>query len=197
METHGERPRRGRPRDPEAEPRIRRYAVQLLLERGFDKMTVDDVAEAAGVGKATIYRRWASKEQLANDALTEMFDIQIPDADTGSIAGDLRQVYTDALLFVNGPRGSGLIRLAITEAGRDVQIAGLYREFLDRRIKLTADALERARQRGEPILDNADPVLMVEWLAGVLILRVLTNQPMPALEDVDHLVAMTMRSITE
>jgi AcrR family transcriptional regulator len=160
-------------------------------------MTVDDVAEAAGVGKATIYRRWASKEQLANDALTEMFDIQIPDADTGSIAGDLRQVYTDALAFVNSGRGSGLIRLAVTEAGRDEQIASLYRDFLDRRIKLTEEALERARLRGEPIRDNADPVLMVEWLAGVLILRVLTNQPMPAVEDVEHLVDMTMRSITE
>ena len=44
--NHGVRPRRGRPRDPDAEPRIRRYAVQLLLERGFDGMTVDDVAEA-------------------------------------------------------------------------------------------------------------------------------------------------------
>ena len=49
--------KRGRPRDPDAEPRIRACAVELLLERGFDRMTVDDVAEAAGVGKATIYRR--------------------------------------------------------------------------------------------------------------------------------------------
>ncbi|HET6743126.1 MAG TPA: helix-turn-helix domain-containing protein, partial [Kribbella sp.] len=47
-------------------------------------MTVDDVAEAAGVGKATIYRRWASKELLANDALADLFDLEIPDADTGS-----------------------------------------------------------------------------------------------------------------
>jgi AcrR family transcriptional regulator len=195
--NHGERPRRGRPRDPDAEPRIRRHAVQLLLERGFDKMTVDDVAEAAGVGKATIYRRWASKEELANDALTEMFDIEIPDADTGSIAGDLRQVYTDALTFVNSGNGSGLIRLAVTEANRDEQIASLYRGFLGRRIKLAEEALERARLRGEPVRDNANPVLMVEWLAGVLIIRVLTGQPMPAVEDVDQLVAMTMRGITE
>ena len=95
METnHDVRPRRGRPRDPDAEPRIREYALKLLLERGFDGMTVDDVAEAAGVGKATIYRRWASKELLANDAMAQLFDLEIPDADTGSIAGDLRQVYS-------------------------------------------------------------------------------------------------------
>jgi AcrR family transcriptional regulator len=193
----GERPRRGRPRDPDAEPRIRRYAVQLLLERGFDGMTVDDVAEAAGVGKATIYRRWASKELLANDAIAQLFDIEIPDADTGSIAGDLRQVYRDALTFVNTKEGVALIRLAVTEVNRDEQFTTYYRTFLQRRITLTAAALERARQRGEPIRAGADPVLMVQWLAGILILRALTGEQMPAVEDADHLVAMTMRTIVE
>ena len=198
METNsGERPRRGRPRDPEAEPRIRRYAVQLLLERGFDGMTVDDVAEAAGVGKATIYRRWASKELLANDAMAQMFDIEIPDADTGSIAGDLRQVYRDALIFVNSKEGISLIRLAVSEMNRDEQFTVFYRSFLQRRIALTAAALERARRRGEPIRATADPVLMVQWLAGVLIVRALTGEKMPSVDDADHLVAMTMRCIAE
>jgi|SRR5215207_7229524 len=193
----GERPRRGRPRDPEAEPRIRRYAVQLLLERGFDGMTVDDVAEAAGVGKATIYRRWASKELLANDAMAQMFDIEIPDADTGSIAGDLRQVYRDTLIFVNSKEGIALIRLAVSEMNRDEQFTVFYRSFLQRRIALTAAALERARRRGEPVRASADPVLMVQWLAGVLIVRALTGEDMPSVEDADHLVAMTLRCILE
>ncbi len=191
----GEKPRRGRPRDPDAEPRIRRYAVQLLLQRGFDGMTVDDVAEAAGVGKATIYRRWASKEQLANDALADLFDVEIPDADTGSIEGDLRQVYRAALTFVNTAEGVALVRLAVTEMNRDQQFAVFYRNFLERRVDQTAAALKRARARGENIRDDADPVLMVQWLAGVLIIRAMTGEPMPRVEDVDHLVRMTMRCI--
>ena len=196
METNGEiRPRRGRPRDPDAEPRIRQYALQLLLKRGFDGMTVDDVAEAAGVGKATIYRRWASKELLANDAMADLFDLEIPDADTGSIAGDLRQVYSYALSFVNSERGLALIRLAVSEANRDVRSAEIYRHLLDRRITLTKDALDRARRRGEPIRSTADPVLMVEWMAGVFIVRALTGRPMPALDDTDRLVDLTLRSI--
>jgi AcrR family transcriptional regulator len=169
----------------------------LLLERGFDGMTVDDVAEAAGVGKATIYRRWASKELLANDAMAQLFDIEIPDADTGSIAGDLLKVYTDALTFVNSKEGIALIRLAVTEMNRDEQFAAFYRNFLQRRIVLTAAALERARRRGERIRATADPVLMVQWLAGVLIIRALTGEQMPAPEDAGHLVAMTMRCIVE
>lgn len=196
METNQHvRPRRGRPRDPDAEPRIRQYAVQLLLERGFDGMTVDDVAEAAGVGKATIYRRWASKEQLANDAMAQLFDLEIPDADTGSIAGDLRQVYRYALDFVNSERGLALIRLAVSEANRDLRSAAIYRTFLERRIALTRNALERAVARGEPIRSTADPVLMVEWLAGVFIIRALTGRPMPVPEDTDRLVEVTLRSI--
>jgi AcrR family transcriptional regulator len=192
---HDARPRRGRPRDPEAEPRIRQYALKLLLERGFDGMTVDDVAEAAGVGKATIYRRWASKELLANDALADLFDLEIPDADTGSIAGDLRQVYSYALTFVNSEQGLALIRLAVSEANRDPRSAAIYRDFLDRRIEGTRDALDRARDRGEPIRSTADPVLMVQWLAGVFIIRALTGQPMPGPDDADRLVGITLRAI--
>ena len=196
METnHDVRPRRGRPRDPDAEPRIRQYALQLLLERGFDGMTVDDVAEAAGVGKATIYRRWASKELLANDAMADLFDQEIPDADTGSIAGDLREVYRFALSFVNSERGLALIRLAVSEANRDVRSAAIYHEFLERRIALTRDSLERARDRGEPIRSTADPAMMVEWLAGVFVVRALTGQPMPVPDDTDRLVGITLRAI--
>jgi AcrR family transcriptional regulator len=194
---YGVRPRRGRPRDPEAEPRIRRYAVQLLLERGFDGMTVDDVAEAAGVGKATIYRRWASKELLANDAMADLFDMEIPDADTGSIAGDLLEVYRTALAFANSERGLALIRLAVAEANRDQRSAQIYRDVLDRRIELTEAALDRARSRGEQIRSTADPVLMVEWMAGVFVVRALTGRPMPPPEDAERLADVTLRAILD
>jgi AcrR family transcriptional regulator len=171
--------------------------VQLLLERGFEGMTVDDVAEAAGVGKATIYRRWASKELLANDAMADLFDLEIPDADTGSIAGDLRQVYRVALAFANSKYGRAMIRLAVSEANRDERSAAIYRGVLERRIELTRQALERARARGEPIKSTADPVLMVEWMAGVFVIRALTGQPMPPPEDADRLADVTLRAVLE
>jgi AcrR family transcriptional regulator len=171
--------------------------VQLLLEHGFDGMTVDDVAEAAGVGKATIYRRWASKEQLANDAMADLFDVEVPDADTGSLAGDLRQVYSDALAFVNSPEGVALIRLAVSEASRDEGFAAVYRSFFERRIVLTQAALDRARARGEPVHGTADAALMVQWLAGVFIIRALTGEPMPPPDAADRLVEVTLRSILD
>ena len=61
------RRKRGRPRDPEADGRILAAASSLILMRGFESMTVDEVASNAGVGKATVYRCWPTKELLVAD----------------------------------------------------------------------------------------------------------------------------------
>jgi AcrR family transcriptional regulator len=188
--------RRGRPRDPDAEPRIRACALDLLLERGFDKMTVDDVADAAGVGKATIYRRWPSKEQLAYDALTMMFDTEVPEPDTGSFEEDIRLLYTEAISFVGTKAGRAMVRLGITEATRDPAVAQIYTDFLKRRVDACERRLERARKRGEPIREGIDPAVQVEWLTGLLVVRVITGAEMFSADDVEQLVAVTMHGVT-
>jgi AcrR family transcriptional regulator len=192
-----EQAKRGRPRDPDAEPRIRTCALELLLERGFDKMTVDDVAEAAGVGKATIYRRWPSKEQLAYDALTSMFDTEVPEPDTGSYEQDIRQLFTEAIVFVGTDTGRAMVRLGVTEATRDPAIAQFYHEFLQRRVRACQRRLDRARRRGEPIRDGIDPSIQVEWLTGLLVIRVITGAAMLTADDVDQLVAVSLYGVLE
>lgn len=192
-----EQVRRGRPRDPDAEPRIRTCALDLLLERGFDKMTVDDVAEAAGVGKATIYRRWPSKEQLAYDALTMMFDTEVPEPDTGSYEEDIRQLFTKAIDFVGTEAGRAMIRLGITEATRDPAVAQIYHEFLQRRVSACERRLERARRRGEPIREGVDPAVQVEWLTGLLVVRVITGAEMYGAGDIEQLVALSLHGVLE
>jgi AcrR family transcriptional regulator len=187
--------KRGRPRDPDAEPRIRACAVELLLERGFDRMTVDDVAEAAGVGKATIYRRWPSKEQLAYDALTHLFDLEIPEPDTGSYEEDIRQLYLHSIQLASTDVGRAMIRLGVSEATRDPVAAGIYKRFLQRRIDDAAERLERARERGEPLRDGLDPALLVEWLTGLFVVRVVTGAPMPTESDVDEMVELTLHGV--
>jgi AcrR family transcriptional regulator len=64
-----ETPRRGRPRSERASDAIFDAAAELLLEHGLDAVSMDAVAERAGVSKATIYRWWPTKETLALDAL--------------------------------------------------------------------------------------------------------------------------------
>src|SRR6201987_5458636 len=83
-------PLRGRPRSEKAHKAIMDAAAELLLARGLSAVSMDAVAERAGVSKTTIYRWWPTKESLALDALyTEWAAVQPGPRDTGTLRGDL------------------------------------------------------------------------------------------------------------
>jgi AcrR family transcriptional regulator len=71
-------PGRGRPRSSDADRAILAAAGDLLAARGFEAMSIEEVAARAGVGKATIYRRWPSKGLLALDAFVVSFSAEQP-----------------------------------------------------------------------------------------------------------------------
>src|SRR6478752_7028749 len=82
----------GRKRDLTRDPEILDATLEVLSETGYDRMTVDMVASRAKAGKATVYRRWASKAELVIDAVACMKkgDIDFDDLpDTGTLRGDL------------------------------------------------------------------------------------------------------------
>ena len=132
----------GKARNPVARPRD---AASLILLRGFDSMTVDEVATSAGVGKATVYRRWARKEDLAVAAMEQLYRDEMPTPDTGSIRGDLRSMFASVLGFVNSPAGIDYVRTTIKESMRDDRIATLYREAS---LRAAASATEVFQQGG-------------------------------------------------
>src|SRR3712207_9240031 len=84
--------RGGRPRDPSRDGVIRAAILRLLAEVGYGALTMDAVAAEAGVGKATIYRRWRTKQDLVADTITELNDRTVVPADTGSLEGDRKSV---------------------------------------------------------------------------------------------------------
>ena len=186
--------RRGRPRDAGADERIRAAAVRLLLERGFDRMTVDEVADLAGVAKATVYRRYPSKEEMAADAMHRLFDVQIPVPDTGSIQTDLAQVYSNLLTFAWSPQGAAFLRLAAVECGRDRRVAALYREMLLERLAYSRTLVDRAVARGE-LRADVDVETFFDWLPGLVMFRILADRPLPGLEAVPALVEMTLSGV--
>ena len=78
----------GRPMDPARDDALRRAAVELIAEIGYDRMTIEAVASRARAGKATVYRRWPSKADLVIDAFVN--DTLLGGApDTGSLRGDV------------------------------------------------------------------------------------------------------------
>ncbi len=78
----------GRPRDASRDDALRRAALELVAEVGYDRVTIEAVAARAGAGKATVYRRWSGKAELVVDAVAhDQVPAQPPD--TGSLRGDL------------------------------------------------------------------------------------------------------------
>src|SRR3954469_17695240 len=95
VETTTAARRPGRRRDESKDDAILLATRELLAERGFDGMTMDAVADRAGAGKATVYRRWPSKVQLTVDAVVcaRGIPMTIDDVpDTGSLRSDLLAV---------------------------------------------------------------------------------------------------------
>jgi AcrR family transcriptional regulator len=189
------RRKRGRPRDPEADGRILAAAASLILLRGFDQMTVDEVATSAGVGKATVYRRWARKEDLAVAAMEQLYRDEMPTPDTGSIRGDLVLMYTQALTFINSPSGTDYIRTTIKESMRDERIATLYREASLRVERNVASVFERAMERGE-VRRDMPMTVAIQLISGMIANRAISGQEMPGLDELDSLVDFVLNGIS-
>jgi AcrR family transcriptional regulator len=185
---------RGRPRNPDTDERITAAAAELLLQRGFDRTTVDDVAARAGVGKATVYRRWPSKEDLAVAAMETLYSTEMPEPDTGSIWGDLAASYRSVLAFMSTPDGAAFLRTSIAESVRDDRIAALHRASTERREAHSRRTFERAIERGE-VRPDIDVDSAVQWLGGLLAIRAITHRPMPTVDDADLLVEFTLRGV--
>jgi len=90
---------------------IRAAILQVLAQSGYAGLTMDAVASVAGVGKATIYRRWRTKSDLVADAVAELSQLSTEAPDTGSLEGDLRVLLRWLVGAVNGPLGAATLSL--------------------------------------------------------------------------------------
>jgi len=141
--------RGGRPRDPSRDEVIRAAILRLLAEVGYGALTMDAVAAEAGVGKATIYRRWRTKEDLVVDTVADLNAAELVGIDTGSLEGDLRALLRSLVALVNSPAGAATQALlssmqhqpALAEAFRNGPLEVWHQAF--------NDMWARAEARGE------------------------------------------------
>src|SRR5471030_1229516 len=153
MTTINEETRRpGRPRSAKAHKAILQATTELLLEQGLQSMNMDELAERAGVSKATIYRWWDSKELLALEALAADWGTPGPTArrDTGTLRGDLLAQFRPWLRQLQDKPYGRVIAGFVAQAQTDPEFATLYREqFVRPRRDATRPLLLWAIERGE------------------------------------------------
>ena len=117
QETVPEPARRGRPRSEKARAAILSAATDLLLARGPSAVSMDAVAERAGVSKATIYRWWPTKETLALDALYHEWTAgQPPVGGAGTLRGDLLSLLQPWVCQISDRPYGRIIAALVTEA---------------------------------------------------------------------------------
>jgi AcrR family transcriptional regulator len=167
--------RKGRPRSERTESAILKAASQLLAESGLAGMTMEGVAARAGVGKASVYRRWPSKGALAFDATLDEYLAVQPPRDTGSLEGDLLATARDWIRAVNRFPSGRTLKTLIAEVQNDPTLADAWRGRFVRQVRQRRlPIVERAVSRGE-IPASSDPELILDMLYGPLYHRYLNG----------------------
>jgi AcrR family transcriptional regulator len=137
----------GRPRSDEAHRAILDATLQLLSDTGYERLTISAIATRAGVGKATIYRRWPSKAPLVIEALEQL--PQLPCPDTGSLIDDLTLLIEAFVHDLRTTPLAGVLAVLGGERVHDPELSKLLLPFFLERRKPLQRVLERAVSRSE------------------------------------------------
>jgi AcrR family transcriptional regulator len=165
----------GRPRKPETDAAILDAALALFGELGSEAMTVEAVAARAGVGKATIYRRWPTKDDLVIAAIQEVLtSVAVPDL--GDVRTTLVAMVRGAIILMKTST-AGLIfpRMAGEVAGRTPLGIRYVEAVIRPRRAMVRSVLERGVAEGV-LRPDLDVALLADVLVGPIILRKILNE---------------------
>lgn len=173
--------RTGRPRSTAADAAILEATRSSLVDLGWSKLTMGDVATRAGVAKTTLYRRWAGKNELVVDAVAVLFDeLELPDR--GSLAADVQGVVLQFAALLERPEARTALMAVVAESTRDDSLRLRIRSaIVDRQKRLVLLGKQRAQARGELRYEddastaarNAD--LIFDVIAGAVVHRTLVS----------------------
>ena len=173
--------RAGRPRSAAADTAILAATRAALVDLGWSKLTLGDVATRAGVAKTTLYRRWAGKNELVVDAVAELFDeLELPDS--GSLAADIEGVVLQFAKILARPEAKSGLMAVVAESTRDDALRERIRtSIVERQKRLVLEGRARAEARGElpPEPDAAQAGrtvdLIFDLVAGAVVHRTLVS----------------------
>lgn len=173
---------------------VLRAAADLLIEDGLEGIELTAVAQRAGVGKSTVYRRWGSVPGLVADLLVDMADTSSPRPSTGALRTDLlAQAKLVRRTLADGRQGR-LFKAIIAAATCDAVTANALADFYRNRIDEVSPVVVEAVARGEAP-QGTDPSEVIRQLSAPLYYRFLTDTRPLTTADAERAVAVTMAAV--
>jgi AcrR family transcriptional regulator len=184
-------PRRlpGRPRSVKADRAILDAALALFVEHGFDNVSIDDIAARAGVGRATVYRRWSSKAALIAEAIaSERGD---PELAIDALAGSPRHIFDSLALTLTAPDMKQIMaRLIGASVDHPELIAAYWRTYMEPRRMAVLSLLQAAQARGQ-LPPDADVSIVLDVISGAIAHQVLVRPGERTADEIkSHLLAV-------
>lgn len=164
---------KGRPRSREVHRRILDAACELLTEDGFADLRLEHVAARAGVGKATIYRRWGSREELAAELLAELAGPHLGVRDSGDTRVELLAVVANPMHAVTETSFGPVIAALLSQIAINPTLGDPFRAtVVQARRDEVARVIRRGIARGD-LRPDVDIDLATELLVGPVYFRLM------------------------
>ncbi len=184
----------GRPRSTAADEAIVRAVLELLLEHGYRGTTMEQVRARAGVGKATLYRRYGSKEELVADAVRHL-NQEVPLPDTGNVRDDIMAVASSVLAAAARVGAATFMPRMLAESAGDAEMHAIfYENLVAPRRAVMAEVLRRGVERGE-LREDLDVELAIDVLTGPWVYRLLISGGVMPSTDPRMLLDLVMGGI--
>jgi len=167
--------------------------IQLIAEHDISGVSVDMVAASCSVSKATIYRRWATRDELIFEALTYL---EYPEnrPDTGSLRGDLTVLLRGLVGFLNRPDGGKVYAAFLNAAIRNPKLAALRGEVA-RKARLDYEiVISRAIERGE-LAPHVDAALLIDMLIAPFVYKRIADDAVAPMSDVGRVIEAALAGI--
>ena len=168
---------------------VLKATAQQLSKVGYAALRVDEVAEASGVNKTTIYRRWPTKPELVIAALRQA-KTPVRTVDKGDLRADVLDWVHDHLAFANTQVGKGLIRVILAERGHP-ELAAITKALRKEQQKSRAELIQRAIDRGD-LPAGTDAELLADILFVPIMTRAITYGDRLPERYIEHAVDLVL-----
>lgn len=167
---------KGRPRDPHVDAAIVAASLDVLANRGFARFTVEEVAAIAGVGKASIYRRFPDKDALIAHALDHINDDLPPIPEEGSTKDRLAIMMDRVRRGIPDSRAGRIMRHVLGESSESPHlVTEFYRRVISPRHDRIRSVLAEGKSSGELDADFNVEVAIAALIGSMVFLSTWTG----------------------